>query len=166
MCSTASEAARRAPAGAEDELAGAGTAVSDVHAAGAEVGAARKAAGESLVTPATLTDRFGRRHTYLRISLTEKCNLRCQYCMPEDGVPLTPLESILTTDEIVRLGRLFVACGVNKIRLTGGEVRGPYCALRYEVLCCPGRWWSGCEVCLTCVCVCFPFHSRLCAETR
>lgn len=77
-----------------------------------------------IVSPATLTDRFGRRHTYLRISLTEKCNLRCQYCMPEDGVPLTPLERMLTTDEIVRLASVFARCGVTKIRLTGGEVRG------------------------------------------
>ena len=68
-----------------------------------------------------LTDRFGRRHTYLRISLTERCNLRCRYCMPAEGVPLTPREHLLTTPEIVRLARLFVEHGVEKIRLTGGE---------------------------------------------
>ncbi|KAM9075211.1 molybdenum cofactor biosynthesis protein 1 isoform 2-T2 [Megaptera novaeangliae] len=70
---------------------------------------------------AFLTDGFGRRHSYLRISLTEKCNLRCQYCMPEDGVPLTPKADLLTTEEILTLARLFVKEGVDKIRLTGGE---------------------------------------------
>ncbi|KAJ3354919.1 Molybdenum cofactor synthesis protein 1 [Entophlyctis luteolus] len=68
-------------------------------------------------------DTFGRRHDYLRISLTEKCNLRCTYCMPASGVPeLTPNERLLKVDEVVRLARIFVEqCGVNKIRLTGGE---------------------------------------------
>uniref|UniRef100_F7BN00 Molybdenum cofactor biosynthesis protein 1 n=1 Tax=Monodelphis domestica TaxID=13616 RepID=F7BN00_MONDO len=70
---------------------------------------------------AFLTDSFGRRHNYLRISLTEKCNLRCQYCMPEEGVPLTPKADLLTTREILTLSRLFVKEGVDKIRLTGGE---------------------------------------------
>lgn len=68
-----------------------------------------------------LTDPFGRFHTYLRISLTERCNLRCQYCMPEEGVVLSPKSHILTFEEIERLARLFVSQGVNKIRLTGGE---------------------------------------------
>ncbi|XP_052504419.1 molybdenum cofactor biosynthesis protein 1 isoform X2 [Budorcas taxicolor] len=70
---------------------------------------------------AFLTDSFGRRHSYLRISLTERCNLRCQYCMPEEGVPLTPKPDLLTTEEILTLARLFVKEGVDKIRLTGGE---------------------------------------------
>ncbi|GCC34183.1 hypothetical protein chiPu_0012656 [Chiloscyllium punctatum] len=64
---------------------------------------------------------FGRQHSYLRISLTEKCNLRCQYCMPEEGVKLTPKPQLLTTEEVVTLARLFVREGVDKIRLTGGE---------------------------------------------
>ncbi|XP_057716306.1 molybdenum cofactor biosynthesis protein 1 isoform X2 [Corythoichthys intestinalis] len=68
-----------------------------------------------------LTDNFGRRHNYLRISLTEKCNLRCQYCMPEEGVKLTPRGQLLGTTEILTLARLFVKEGVEKIRLTGGE---------------------------------------------
>ncbi|XP_008551701.1 molybdenum cofactor biosynthesis protein 1 isoform X1 [Microplitis demolitor] len=68
-----------------------------------------------------LTDSFGRHHSYLRISLTEKCNLRCLYCMPAEGVKLTKSDKILTTDEIMRLARLFVKNGVKKIRLTGGE---------------------------------------------
>ncbi|XP_037341603.2 molybdenum cofactor biosynthesis protein 1 isoform X1 [Pungitius pungitius] len=70
---------------------------------------------------AFLTDSFGRRHSYLRISLTEKCNLRCQYCMPDEGVKLTPRSQLLTTSEVLTLARLFVHEGVEKIRLTGGE---------------------------------------------
>ncbi|XP_020965286.1 GTP 3',8-cyclase, mitochondrial isoform X3 [Arachis ipaensis] len=68
-----------------------------------------------------LVDSFGRLHTYFRISLTERCNLRCQYCMPADGVELTPNAQLLTNAEILRLANLFVSSGVNKIRLTGGE---------------------------------------------
>lgn len=68
-----------------------------------------------------LTDSFGRHHTYLRISLTERCNLRCTYCMPEEGVPLTPSPSLLGLDEMLRLVKLFIRLGVRKIRLTGGE---------------------------------------------
>nr|XP_010913894.1 GTP 3',8-cyclase, mitochondrial [Elaeis guineensis] len=68
-----------------------------------------------------LIDSFGRFHNYLRISLTERCNLRCQYCMPADGVELIPSPELLTHDEIIRLAELFVSEGVDKIRLTGGE---------------------------------------------
>ena len=70
---------------------------------------------------AFLTDRFARRHTYLRISITERCNLRCTYCMPAEGVQLSPAAHLLTTPEIVELAAAFVAEGVTKIRLTGGE---------------------------------------------
>jgi cyclic pyranopterin phosphate synthase len=72
-------------------------------------------------TMAPLDDSFGRRHTYLRISLTERCNLRCTYCMPAEGVELKPRTHLLTYEEILRLARLFAGLGVNKIRLTGGE---------------------------------------------
>jgi cyclic pyranopterin phosphate synthase len=68
-----------------------------------------------------LLDSFGRNHTYLRISITERCNLRCQYCMPADGVELTPAPQLLTPEETLRLARLFVSLGVSKIRVTGGE---------------------------------------------
>ncbi|CAM9155376.1 unnamed protein product [Sphacelaria rigidula] len=68
-----------------------------------------------------LTDTHGRHHNYLRISLTERCNLRCVYCMPEDGVDLQPQSKMLSQDEIVRLASMFVRAGVDKIRLTGGE---------------------------------------------
>jgi cyclic pyranopterin phosphate synthase len=68
-----------------------------------------------------LTDNFDRQHDYLRISLTERCNLRCTYCMPEEGIQLSPNKDILTTPEIHYISALFVNQGVNKIRLTGGE---------------------------------------------
>ncbi|KAI3867996.1 hypothetical protein MKX03_035212 [Papaver bracteatum] len=68
-----------------------------------------------------LVDSFGRLHTYLRISLTERCNLRCQYCMPDAGVDLTPSPQLLSQNEIIRVANLFVSSGVDKIRLTGGE---------------------------------------------
>jgi len=68
-----------------------------------------------------LIDNFKRMHTYLRISLTERCNLRCQYCMPEEGIQLSPNAKILTKEEIITLSKMFVDAGVNKIRLTGGE---------------------------------------------
>ncbi|CAJ2506159.1 Uu.00g002890.m01.CDS01 [Anthostomella pinea] len=68
-----------------------------------------------------LTDTYQRQHDYLRISLTERCNLRCVYCMPEEGVPLSPERELLTTPEIIMLSSVFVSQGVSKIRLTGGE---------------------------------------------
>ncbi|KAG9002757.1 hypothetical protein FRB93_011359 [Tulasnella sp. JGI-2019a] len=68
-----------------------------------------------------LVDNFRRKHDYLRISLTEKCNLRCFYCMPEEGVELLPTPNILSDNEVIRLAELFVRNGVKKIRLTGGE---------------------------------------------
>ncbi|KAL8767636.1 MAG: hypothetical protein Q9209_005895 [Squamulea sp. 1 TL-2023] len=82
-----------------------------------------------------LTDRFHRQHTYLRISVTERCNLRCTYCMPPEGVPLSPPDHLLTTPEIVHLSELFVKEGVNKIRLTGGEptVRKDILPLMHEI---------------------------------
>jgi len=68
-----------------------------------------------------LTDSHDRFHNYIRISITERCNLRCTYCMPSEGIDLTPNNKLLTSDEILRVARLFVSQGVTKIRLTGGE---------------------------------------------
>jgi cyclic pyranopterin phosphate synthase len=68
-----------------------------------------------------LLDLYKRRINYLRISVTDRCNLRCCYCMPEEGVPLIPHEKILTYEEILRIVRVFAAEGISKIRITGGE---------------------------------------------
>jgi len=69
----------------------------------------------------SLQDSLGRLHNYLRISITEHCNLRCTYCMPAEGIELTPKSHLMTADEIVAIAQTFVNLGVNKIRLTGGE---------------------------------------------
>lgn len=90
--------------------------------AGDEVlGSRRQAIKEAKPFSDFLTDNFNRQHDYLRISVTERCNLRCLYCMPEEGVPLSPNAQILTTPEMYYLSSLFVSQGVTKIRLTGGE---------------------------------------------
>ena len=68
-----------------------------------------------------LQDSHGRDHAYLRISLIERCNLRCTYCMPEEGVKLSPKSHLMTYEEIYEIGKIFVNHGVTKIRLTGGE---------------------------------------------
>src|SRR5687768_8730517 len=68
-----------------------------------------------------ITDTFNRVHTYLRISLTDNCNLRCFYCMPEEDYDFTPPGKWMQFDEIVTLAKIFVGLGVNKIPLTGGE---------------------------------------------
>ena len=68
-----------------------------------------------------LVDRFGRVHRDLRISLTDKCNLRCTYCMPAEGLPWLAKEQLLTTDEIERVARVLARLGITEIRLTGGE---------------------------------------------
>lgn len=68
-----------------------------------------------------LTDRFGRRHTYLRISVTDRCNLRCLYCLPEERIDWKRREELLTFAEVERVARVAVEMGVEKIRVTGGE---------------------------------------------
>lgn len=68
-----------------------------------------------------LKDTFGRVHDYLRISLTDNCNLRCTYCMPEEDYEFTPVSRLMQADEIETISKIFVENGVNKIRLTGGE---------------------------------------------
>ena len=68
-----------------------------------------------------MIDRFGRTIDYLRISVTDRCNLRCRYCMPPEGVTLLRPEDILSFEEIVEVARSAVGLGVSKIRLTGGE---------------------------------------------
>jgi GTP 3',8-cyclase len=70
---------------------------------------------------ATLVDTFGRVATDLRISVIDKCNFRCTYCMPAEGLSWLAREEILTTEEIERLTRLFVQLGIREVKLTGGE---------------------------------------------
>ncbi len=67
-----------------------------------------------------LVDRFGRQITYVRLSVTDRCDLRCVYCMCED-MTFLPREQLLTLEEMARLGKAFVDLGVHKIRITGGE---------------------------------------------
>ena len=68
-----------------------------------------------------IRDSFNRIHNYLRISLTDNCNLRCFYCMPEEEYEFAPASKLMQKDEIDELAKIFVSLGVNKIRLTGGE---------------------------------------------
>ena len=68
-----------------------------------------------------LKDKFGRVHDYLRISLIERCNLRCTYCMPEEGIVLRDKSEFMRPEEIIEMAKTFVSLGVTKIRLTGGE---------------------------------------------
>ena len=68
-----------------------------------------------------IRDTHNRVHNYLRISLTDNCNLRCSYCMPEEDYSFTPVSKLMQASEIETLARIFVKEGVNKIRLTGGE---------------------------------------------
>jgi len=86
----------------------------------------RHPGGESLCPqqsdyPANLFDNHGRRITYLRLSITDRCNLRCRYCRPEQGVPFIPHQEILSFEELERLVSIFCSMGVSKIRVTGGE---------------------------------------------
>src|SRR5947199_3359232 len=71
--------------------------------------------------PAPLRDGHGRLIGDLRISVTDRCNFRCQYCMPAEGLPWLASDRVLTDDEIVRLATIFVRNGIREIRLTGGE---------------------------------------------
>ncbi len=68
-----------------------------------------------------LIDQQGRRIKNLRVSVTDRCNLRCVYCMPAEGVPWMPRSEILRYEEIARLVRVFAGLGITKVRLTGGE---------------------------------------------
>jgi cyclic pyranopterin phosphate synthase len=73
------------------------------------------------VTTQPLVDGHGRRISDLRVSVTDRCNFRCQYCMPADGLPWLERSALLTFEEIERLVRVFAAMGVDELRLTGGE---------------------------------------------
>lgn len=68
-----------------------------------------------------LYDQYQRKHDYLRLSITDRCNLRCVYCMPKGGMTFFPRDQVLSQDEIIQLVKNFVALGITKVRLTGGE---------------------------------------------
>ena len=68
-----------------------------------------------------MIDTYGRKINYLRLSVTDRCNLRCRYCMPEDGIPLLPQGGILSYEELYLVSRTAVSLGIEKIRVTGGE---------------------------------------------
>ena len=68
-----------------------------------------------------LYDTYQRRHNYLRVSLTERCNLRCFYCMPKEGIRLTEKKHLMTHEEVMEIIDTFIELGVDKIRFTGGE---------------------------------------------
>ena len=68
-----------------------------------------------------MLDRCSRTIDYIRISVTDRCNLRCVYCMPEDGIQWVPHNAVLSYEEILRLCRIFARLGLSKIKLTGGE---------------------------------------------
>jgi cyclic pyranopterin phosphate synthase len=76
---------------------------------------------KDIIPLAPLVDPFQRTITYLRISLTDRCNLRCVYCMPEAGIKFVPREQILTLEEIARIVRIAAGMGLRRVRLTGGE---------------------------------------------
>jgi len=83
--------------------------------------------GELSVTATALIDQFGRGHRDLRVSLTDRCSLRCTYCMPEEFADWIPGDHLLTVDEIVEVVSVAVSCGIRTIRLTGGEpLLNPY----------------------------------------
>ncbi|HEX5547070.1 MAG TPA: radical SAM protein, partial [Ktedonobacterales bacterium] len=76
---------------------------------------------EAIPEDGPLVDSYGRHIKNLRISVTDKCNFRCVYCMPAEGLPWLPRADILTFEEIERIVRVAVGLGIDQIRLTGGE---------------------------------------------
>jgi cyclic pyranopterin phosphate synthase len=93
------------------------------HRPGMDVSSSSQTDGSSpaMPTEGPLVDRYGRVHDDLRISVTDRCNLRCVYCMPEEGMTFLPRSALLTFDEITRVARVAHQLGVTSIRLTGGE---------------------------------------------
>jgi GTP 3',8-cyclase len=90
----------------------------------AEAPEVRRGAGERPVpadAPASMQDGFGRRIEYLRISVTDKCNLRCVYCMPEEGLPWLKRSDLLSYEEIAAVVSVMAGMGLRRLRLTGGE---------------------------------------------
>ena len=90
----------------------------------AVAGDRREVSEASMPTAGPLVDRYGRVHDDLRVSVTDRCNLRCVYCMPEVGMTFLPHEALLSFDEIVRVASVAASLGVTSLRLTGGEPSG------------------------------------------
>src|SRR5437899_11527868 len=105
-------------AGLPGQSRAAGRASGRDHAAGPA--ADRANAGHPMINSA-LIDTFGRTHNNLRISVTDRCNIRCFYCMPENDVQFVYRSEILSFEEIERFARVAAGLGINKIRVTGGE---------------------------------------------
>src|SRR5581483_5215524 len=74
-----------------------------------------------MILPILLKDSYGRAIRDLRISITDRCNFRCFYCMPTEAMEWKPKPEILTYEEIIQLAELFVSLGITKLRVTGGE---------------------------------------------
>lgn len=68
-----------------------------------------------------MIDNYGRKIDYLRISVTDRCNLRCKYCMPAEGLPTTVHDELMSLDEVIRICKVMAEIGIRKIKLTGGE---------------------------------------------
>src|SRR5437868_3834432 len=79
------------------------------------------AAGTAAVEPGRLTDRYGRAITYLRLSVTDRCNLKCVYCTPVSSGVFLPRDDLLSDDEIVEILQTMARGGLEKVRFTGGE---------------------------------------------
>ena len=71
--------------------------------------------------PSVLVDRFGRVHSYLRLSVTDRCNFRCVYCLPAEGMEWMPRDELLTFEEMARIVTVFANLGIRRVRITGGE---------------------------------------------
>ena len=84
-------------------------------------GVVRSVPERSIPMEGPMQDGFGRRVEYLRISVTDKCNLRCVYCMPEEGLPWLRREDLLSFEEIASIVRTMAGMGLRRIRITGGE---------------------------------------------
>ncbi len=94
-----------------------------------------------------LTDSYSRKHDYLRVSITDRCNLRCSYCMPPEGIELLQHDQVLRNEDFVRLIGIFVSLGVVKVRFTGGEplVRKGF----IDIVSRTSELYPGLELCLT-----------------
>lgn len=105
-----------------------------------------------------MIDRFGRNITYMRMSVTEQCNLRCRYCMPEEGVCQRGEDVLLTEDEMIMAVQAAASLGINKLRITGGE---PLVKKNIVSICERASHVSGIEeVCLTTNGICMPRFAR------